>query len=267
MTNANLSGVADTLFIPLAARAEISQRFPEYFFDERAVALKDLAAVREIAGKSSEYSMMASVARQRTMDDIVRAFLARRGRSSIVNLGVGLETMSSRLAAQNAHFYELDFPEVIERRRALLGEAENETLIGADMLDLSWTNRIDAVSPVMLVVSGVFQYFEPEAVLGFIGGLRQAFPDSELVFDATNSDGIKYARRYVEKTGNTAALMHFFIDDAQEFTRDAGVELLEVRGFFDEARAMLGRRVGLYTRIAMRVADGKKRTLVVRIGL
>ena len=267
MTNANLSGVADTLFIPLAARAGVSQRFPEYFFDEKAVALKDLAAVREIAGKSSEYSMMASAARQRTMDGIVRAFLARRGKSSIVNLGAGFETMNSRLAVSDAHFYELDFPEVIERRRSLLGEAENETLIGADMLDLSWTERIDATRPVMLVVSGVFQYFESETVLGFIDGLKRNLPGSELVFDATNSDGIKYARRYVEKTGNTAALMHFFIDDAQEFARDAGVELLEVRGFFDEARAMLGRRVGLYTRIAMRVADGKKRTLVVRIGL
>ena len=34
-------GVADTLYIPLTARIYVSERFPEYFYDEKAVSLKN----------------------------------------------------------------------------------------------------------------------------------------------------------------------------------------------------------------------------------
>ncbi len=44
----------------------------------------------------------------------------------------------------------------------------------------------------------------------------------ELVFDATNSDGLKYTNRYVKKTGNTDAMMHFALDDPKGFAEKAG---------------------------------------------
>ena len=34
-------GVADTLFIPLTARIYMSRRFPEYFYDAKAMELAD----------------------------------------------------------------------------------------------------------------------------------------------------------------------------------------------------------------------------------
>ena len=32
-------GVADTLYIPLTARVYVSKRYPEYFYDEKALEL------------------------------------------------------------------------------------------------------------------------------------------------------------------------------------------------------------------------------------
>ena len=65
------SKVQDTLFIPLTARILISQRFPEYFYDKRAMNLSYLQQIKKINNKSSEYSSIASVARYFNMDRYV----------------------------------------------------------------------------------------------------------------------------------------------------------------------------------------------------
>ena len=40
-------GVADTLYIPLTARIYVSEHFPEYFRDDKAVSLKNKMSVFE----------------------------------------------------------------------------------------------------------------------------------------------------------------------------------------------------------------------------
>lgn len=44
-------GVEDTLFIPLTARVIISKKFPEYFFDEKALEMESLIAGKQIEKK------------------------------------------------------------------------------------------------------------------------------------------------------------------------------------------------------------------------
>ena len=68
MDNQNFSGVQDTLFIPLAARAAVSERCPRYFYDDTAMAFRDTRQVRAILSKSPEYSSIASAARYYNMD-------------------------------------------------------------------------------------------------------------------------------------------------------------------------------------------------------
>ena len=70
-----LQGVSDTLFIPLAARIFVSKKFPEYFFDEKALSLEKYIPDNNIQKKPSEYSFMASAARYYNLDSMVRAFI------------------------------------------------------------------------------------------------------------------------------------------------------------------------------------------------
>ena len=51
----DLQGVADTLFIPLVARIHVSRRFPEYFYDEKALSLENFVPGDGIRKSSSEY--------------------------------------------------------------------------------------------------------------------------------------------------------------------------------------------------------------------
>ena len=80
-----LRGVPDTLFIPLAARVHVSRRFPDYFHDGAALSLARLIPAA-VDASSSEYGHMASVARYHNLDEMTRAFAARRDRCTVVSL-------------------------------------------------------------------------------------------------------------------------------------------------------------------------------------
>ena len=81
MTN---EGVPDTLYIPLAARIYSTQMFPEYFSDSVSLRFKrDIP--KSITDGSSEYAMLASVARYYNTDRMEREFVKRNGRSSNVS--------------------------------------------------------------------------------------------------------------------------------------------------------------------------------------
>jgi hypothetical protein len=136
-----------------------------------------------------------------------------------------------------------------------LDKNTNETLIGGDLFDLNWTAGIAKSVPALLIASGVFQYFTEEKIIQFITGIQNIFDNVELIFDATNETGIKYANRYVRKTGNANAMMYFYINDGAEFAQKTGAVLIEERPFFTDARKLLSKKLGLYTRIAMRVVD------------
>lgn len=269
MEDKAFEGVADTLYIPLVARVYVSKRFPEFFCDPKSLELERAIPGDSIQKGSNEYTMIASVARYHNLDEMARAYAARHSVCNIVNVGCGLETMFWRVGPDmpDVHFYELDLPEVIEVRRRILGEPERETLITGDAFDLSWADSIDTTLATLIIVSGVFQYFHNEDVLGFIANAKRVFPHAELIFDATNTKGLDYVNKYVKKTGNTSALMYCAIDDPAAFAREAGCELIEVRPFYTAARRILKGKVGLYSKVAMAIADRTGRTFILHMKL
>ncbi|MBR0481675.1 MAG: class I SAM-dependent methyltransferase, partial [Firmicutes bacterium] len=112
-------GVANTLFVPLAARIAISKEFPAYFTDKKALELEPYLP-DDAAKGSSQYTDMASVARYYNMDRMVGSFAEKHERCNVVYLGAGLETAYDRMHERfpGVDWYECDLPEVIEARRA-----------------------------------------------------------------------------------------------------------------------------------------------------
>ena len=266
MDEVDFKGVEDTLFIPLAARVLSSRRFPEYFYDEKSLELENLQQVKKINENSTEYNMLASVSRYFVIDKIVKSFLKTNQKAIVVNLGAGFETMNYRLKSYGGHFYQIDFDKVIEYRQKLLGKIENETFIKCDITDLTWAKKLDKDKPVLLVASGVFQYFRPEIVSEFLKNLKNEFQNAHLIFDATDEAGIEYAQKYVRKTGNKTTMMYFYINDAEKFCENENIELILERGFFKEAQRDL-RSIKLYTKIAMKVVEYKKRVKLLYVKL
>jgi O-methyltransferase involved in polyketide biosynthesis len=263
----NLQAIAETLIIPLVARIYVSKRFPDYFYDQTALSLEKEITNQNIQKNSSEYFYLASVARYYNLDYMTKKFLATHKQCNVINLGAGLETAYFRLNNNHDLFYEVDLTEVIEKRRTMLGEHSNDILISGDMFRLDWLRSINKSLPSLLVVSGVFQYYHEKKIIEFIHELQRAFPDGELIFDATNEKGLKYANKYVKKTGHTSAPMYFSVNDGTKFAHKCGTTLIDCRKFFVDARKILAKRLKVYTRIAMKIVDMSGRAKLIQLKL
>ena len=259
-------GVEDTLYIPLTARIYASKKFPEFFYDEKALSLEKYIPANDIDENTTEYFYMASVCRQYTIDQKIKKFLEKNGLCNVVFLGAGLETSFNRIGNDKANFYQVDLPNVIDIREKVLGNAINEKLISGDMFTLHWIKGIDISLPTMIVVSGVYQYFTKEKILSMIEKMNEMIPKGELVFDATNSAGLKLANKYVKKTGNSDAQMYFSIDRPKEFANETQTELIDVQGFFKEALKTC-QNLKFKTKVYMYFADKFHRTFVVHLKL
>ena len=242
--NELLSGVADTLYIPLVARVYASEKFPNFFYDEKALSLKQHIPTNSIESNTTEYFYMASVCRQQTIDKKIISFIEKNNECNIVFLGAGLETSYNRIKNVKVNFYQIDLPDV--------------------MFTLDWIKEIDTSLPTMIVVAGVYQYFDKEKIVDMIKGMKSLIPNGELIFDATNSKGLEIANKYVKQTGNEDAQMYFSVDDPKEFASCTNTGLVEVTGFFDGALKHC-KGLKLKTRIYMYFADKLNRTKIIHL--
>ena len=118
-----------------------------------------------------------------------------------------------------------------------------------------------------MIVAGVFQYFHENDVVEFIENVKDIFENAELIFDAANKFGNIYCNFYVIRTGNKSARMYFYIEDEVEFAQKVNCQLIECRGFYKGALRILDKKVGLYSRSAMRIADKRKNTMILHLKL
>ena len=190
VTNDDLSGVAETLLIPLYVRALESRRPDAILRDERAVALVtqmsyDFQGIKRVRLGEDDKAIL--VLRNREFDNYARGFTARHPGAVVVHIGCGLDSRFERVNDGQVEWYDLDLPEVIELRRKLIGgEGERYHLLACSVFDSAW---LDAVSlhgrrPFLSLAEGVMMYFEEAQVRSLLLTLRDHFPGAELVFDA-----------------------------------------------------------------------------------
>ena len=261
-------GVANTLFVPLVARIAVSREFPDYFYDRKALELEEYLPEGAARG-SYQYTNMASAARYYNMDRMILDFARGKGPCRVVVLGAGLETAYDRLSDQvpEVFWYQVDLPEVISARRKVFGEREREKTIPGDMFRMEWARETVGEGPVLLIVSGVFQYFHEEEVTDFIRRCGEAFPGGRMILDAVSKSGLSFTNWFIKRTGNRDALMYFGVDDPRAFAESCGARLLEARTFFPDALRLLGRRLNLVSRISMRIAERRKQAMILYLEL
>jgi O-methyltransferase involved in polyketide biosynthesis len=188
--NQDLSGVAETLLLPLYIRAMESQRPDALIKDNKAVAL-----IKELNPDSSwvtkmrldEGDKVGLVLRNREFDRYARGFLARYPKPVVVNIGCGLDSCFERVDNGTVEWYDLDLPEVIELRRKLIGgEGARYHFLSCSVFDGAWLNTVSVrhQGPFLFMAEGVLMYFEEAQVKSLFLALRDHFPGAELVCDA-----------------------------------------------------------------------------------
>jgi O-methyltransferase involved in polyketide biosynthesis len=231
-TNQNLSGVAETLLIPLCIRAIESQRPDALIKDEKAVALVQQmnADFPRILAKIDEETRVAVVLLSREFDRYARGFLARYPEAVVVHIGCGLDSRFERVDNGQTEWYDLDLPDVIELRRKLIdGEGARHHFLACSAFDPAWldTVSIHRQRPFLFLAEGVLMYFEEPQVKSLVLTLRERFPDAELVFDAFSPFFVWANNRRVART-KVGARCHWALQRGRDLERwSEGICLLD----------------------------------------
>jgi O-methyltransferase involved in polyketide biosynthesis len=241
-TDQTLSGVAETLLLPLYNRAMESQRPDAMLKDEKAVELVtqmrlDFSRVRQIP--MPELLKVLRIIFTREMDRYAREFLARHPQAVVVHIGCGLDTRFERVDNGRVEWYDLDVPDVIDLRWKLIGdEAGRYHLLGCSVLKDAWLEAVKVHSPhpILFLAEAVFIYFMEAQVKSLVLTLRDHFPGAELVFDGWRPFEVWLGNRYFSLSNSQfAGLMHWGFWRGQEIEGwGDGIHLLDEWGFFDQ---------------------------------
>ena len=249
--NLNLSGVAETLLIPLYNRAMESQRPDAMLRDEKAVALvtrmgsdvsirDELDRVRQIP--MNELLKVMRIMFTREFDRYARDFLSRHPEATVVHIGCGLDSRFDRVDNGQVEWYDLDFPGVIDLRRKFIGdEGERYHLLACSVLEDAWLEAVKVHSPrpFLFLAETVFVYFIEAQVKSLVLTLRDHFPGAELVFDGWRPFEVWVGNRLLSNSP-FAGLMRWGFWRGQEIEGwGDGIHLLDEWGFFDQPEPRL----------------------------
>lgn len=181
--------VQETLILPLYARKLGSELFPQILADPFAssiISRLDYDFSTLDAKKNSlvwQFGALAGLLRSKAILCEMQDYLSVHPYASVVNMGCGLDPTPLLGDNGKMKLYNIDKKDVIAMRRTILPPMDRETNIAADLHDDTWIRRIDASHGTFLFAAGVFVYFEKDKVRHLVLKVKEAFPQSCLVFD------------------------------------------------------------------------------------
>lgn len=188
-----MDNVNNTLYIPLYGKAKVSQmgiiledRTAEKIWAENAVLL----------GKKSKSKWLAyfMAMRARVFDDWVRKMLAMDSEVLVLHIGCGLDSRVHRVGASGVLWYDLDFPEVIARRRKYYSEDVDYHMVAGDAAQPAWLVEIPRNRTAVIVMEGMAMYLPPDAMERMMAMLSQHFSSAHLMMDVYTNLGAKLSK-------------------------------------------------------------------------
>ena len=240
--------VAETLLIPLYARALEARQPVPLIRDEAAAALVEQIDYDFARTRMHHHDQIFTLMRVREFDRRARDFLARHPQAVVIHIGCGLDTRFERVDNGQVTWYDLDLPEVIALRRQLIAEGERRRYLGCSVFDSSWLTAAGAQAgrPTLFLAEGVFPYFEEAQVKGLFLTFLERFPGAELVCDAMTPLMVR-ANNLQLRFLRVGARLHWGLRRGRDPERwrdassaGAGIRLLDEWFYFDRPEPRLG---------------------------
>ncbi len=185
----NGQSISQTLYIPLAVRAQETKRLNPLVKDDKAVEIMDQVDLGDMVVDGGPVTTHGVLARTKVIDDELCQLVAAEPAITVINLGAGLDTRLNRLDNDRLRWFDLDLPGVIALRRTFFPEDDRRRLITGSVLDEAWTEEVRPLgdSDIVIIAEGLLMYFaEPEVKLIF-NMLADHFPGARMYCDVIHS--------------------------------------------------------------------------------
>jgi O-methyltransferase involved in polyketide biosynthesis len=223
-----LLGAAETLLFTLYARALETQRSNPLFRDQKALEIQKHLDYDFSKLDGAWKTLAGAIVRTIEIDRVVEAFIAQHPDSVAINLASGLCTRYFRMNAAQLHWYEVDFPEVIELRRRFLRESEHYHFVSSSVLEFDWMSQIqrNVDQPILIIMEGLTMYLTEEENRALIRKIRHCFAPVEMIFDV-HSRGYAPSVKTTDAVTRTSAVLKSGLDSAKEIeTWTPGIKVL-----------------------------------------
>ena len=190
-----LSGVPETMLQTVYARAKESRG---------RGAIRDLKAEEIIGRLDYDFSLADKdaamhsgvIARTIVLDRLVGEYLAAHPGTTVMNLACGLDTRCYRMQGY-AHWYNLDLPETIAVREALLPESGSISQLAMSAMD-DWGAAVEGPSgPALVIIEGLTMYLTQADVQRIFAVIAGRFPAATVFAETMNPMVVK---RFKEKS-------------------------------------------------------------------
>jgi len=198
----NLGSVQKTLFLPLIARALESKKTKPMLIDMTAIEIVERVDYdfSKLISSTAELSRIGWIVRCTCFDRLIKDFIKRYPKATIVNIGCGLDTTYERVNNGSILWYDLDLPDVIELRKLFMHETLNRKFISGSFMENNWYKYLYRPEHILFIAEGVYYYYEQKVIRAFFIKLTLMFPACELLFDVTSPAGVRATNRELRKT-------------------------------------------------------------------
>ena len=185
-----LSGVPETMLQTVYARAKESRG---------RGAIRDLKAEEIIGRLDYDFSLADKdaamhsgvIARTIVLDRLVGECLAAHPGATVMNLACGLDTRCYRMQGY-AHWYNLDLPETIAVREALLPESGSISQLAMSAMD-DWGAAVEGPSgPALVIIEGLTMYLNEADVKQIFSRIAERFGRAVVLAEIMNPTMVKH---------------------------------------------------------------------------
>lgn len=129
-------------------------------------------------------SQLGIAIRTKILDMAVTAMIEKEPRTTVINLGAGLDSRFQRVDNGLMQWYDLDLPEVIAIKRRFFKESERYRFIARSVMDFAWMDDVaEQGSPVLIIAEGLLMYFNEKELRSLFDELVNRFPRAEMLFE------------------------------------------------------------------------------------
>lgn len=215
-----MNNVNKTLYISLYGKASVSKKniilqdsTAEDIWEKEGFSLK---------GKSkSKWLSYYMAMRSAVYDDWVKQEIENNPNAVVLHIGCGLDSRVKRVSAENIHWYDMDFPDVIQERRKFYEETAFYHMLSADMRTPAWKNSIEQNQDAVVILEGVSMYFRPEELSALLSDICAHFHSVNLLMDCYTTRAAK-ASKYKNPIRDVGVTVVYGYDAPQELAAKTG---------------------------------------------
>ena len=213
-----LTGVNETLFVPLYARALESRKPDHLFYDETAVRVIDSLDYDFAKHGNSKMNMWGCAARTLLFDQQAKKHIEAHPDCCVINMASGLDDRFRRVDNDRIRWYNIDFPDVIDLRKELIEPNDRVTDIACSVFDYSWIDQIPDRDHALVIAEGFLMYVTADQARELFTTVANRFTHTTMLLELMTQWMVDH-QKFHDTTKKTGVTFDWGVQETADFVQ------------------------------------------------